>query len=735
MSNGTILTLGLVGAGALAGVLGSRPGSAAILAEPAIVRATVRDARRMADTMAAVARAEGWRVLVQVGGPGEPAFTVTWVDAFGRTHATPVRVEKRTKLAGPVAGERSGVIPLRPGTRGGQGSRATLLELKAGIARANSTPPAPLATLEEKGWVFSDLDSEVIRLGADRTKLIASIAKKNRPEAEGGLLGTEYADFVEHLQARLAELDAEIATRHTTVDRQEAARVAREEATGGPQAENAVQAAVADLGRRHALEHAEALVAAVKAAGGPATTRAWQRPGSGDTRVYFPMDQYLAVDSGGNLSEGYRKIHFLASGFYPNWRRAIKAGREAYHAGWQALYDRQQDERVALTAEVRAKFARKGSRQVQSPGEKEHFSVRSPEAGYRLIAGSIYTENHAKALRVAPTHRVAVLLPCAGTKPFSSAPSHAHGYVPALEGLDVDRYVVAEPLGIIPWAWEDTWPNNAYDFPPDQLKGRGRDLLVQRIREWLEGPGKKYNQLVLALPGHHGRLVMEAAEGLGLPLHDASIHACREPGDATEKRACGTRIHRATSGEYKRFLRREVEGVLARQVTQGKGKVGTARRKVAAWGSAAREVVVKKDPLRKYDTGLCAEFAVALHRVYGYPLAMWIETWTERGSEPEFDEQVEGGYGHVVATHPSGLLLDARGLGTREQIEPALGVVPMLDLPGKHFVFRKTTEAELDSMGGEGLDAAEVRAAERLVRAHPERYGPNMHPNSPSARR
>ena len=725
MSNGTILTLGLVGAGALAGVLGSRPGSAAILAEPAIVRATLRDARRMADTMAAVARAEGWRVLVQVGGPGEPAFTVTWVDAFGRTHATPVRVEKRTKPAGPTA--RYALAEAR-GTRGEQGSRATLLELRAGIARAGSPSPTALATLEEKGWVFSDFDAEVIRLGADRAKLVARIAKKNRPEAEGGLLGTEYADFVEHLQQRLVELDAEIAARRTVVDRQEAARVAREEATGGPQVENAVQAAVAELGRRHALEHAEALVAAVKAAGGPATTRAWQRPGSGDTRVYFPMDQYLAVDSGGNLSEGYRKIHFLASGFYPNWRRAIQAGREAYHAGWQALYYRQQDERVALTAEVRAKFARKGSRQVQSPGEKERFSVRSPEAGYKLIAGSVYTQNHEKALRVTPTHRVAVLLPCAGTKPFSTAPSHAHGYVPALEGLDVDRYVVAEPLGIIPWAWEDTWPNNAYDFPPDQLKGRGRALLVQRIREWLEGPGTKYDQLVLALPGHHGRLVNEAAEGLGLPLHDASIHACRAPGDATEKRACGTRIHRATSGEYKRFLRREVEGVLAKQ--GGQGRTGTARRKAAAWGSAAREVVVKKDPLRKYDTGLCAEFATALHRVHGYPLAMWIETWTERGSEPEFDEEVEGGYGHVVAVHPSGLLLDARGLGTREQIESALGVVPMLDLPGKHFVFRKTTEDELDRMGGEGLDAVEVRVAERLVRAHPERYGPLVQPHN-----
>ena len=714
MSNGTILTLGLVGAGALATLLRSRAGSGAILAEPAIVRTTVRDARRMADTMANIARAQGWRVLIQVGKPGEPAFTVTWVDAFGRAHATPIRVEKRPKP--PAA----------------SGSRATLLELRAGLkqraGKQQDAPPPPAAPpvrpeRSAPDYASADFDAEVILLEAERAKLVARIAKANRPESEGGLLGTEHADFIEHLQERLAALDAKITARRITVDRQEAARLAREQATGGPEAENAVEAAVEMLGRRHALEHAEALVAAVKAAGGPDTTRVWQRPNSGDTRVYFPMDQYLAVDSGGNLSEGHRKIHFLASSFYLNWRRAIKAGRAAYREGWKARYDQHTAERVARMAQIRAEFAAKstkkdGSRQVQPDG-KEHFSVRSPEAGYRLIAGPIYTQNHAKALRVTPTHRVAVLLPCAGTKPFSTAPSHAHGYIPALEGLDVDRYVVAEPLGIIPWAWENTWPNNAYDFPPDQLRGRGRELLIQRIREWLEAMGPKYDTLILALPGHHGRLVHEAAEGLDLPLRDASIHACRTPEGGAGRSGCGTRVHRATSGEYKRYLRSTVEGVLG-------ARSGSRARKNASWGAVAQEVVVKRDPIRKYETGLCAEFAVALHRVHGYPLWMWMETWIEPGSEPEFDEEVEGGYGHVVVQHPSGLFLDARGLGTQEQIEGALGTVSLLDAPGKHFVFRATTERELDNLGSEGLNAAEIRAAERLVRAHPGRYGPTI---------
>jgi 8-oxo-dGTP pyrophosphatase MutT (NUDIX family) len=182
------------------------------------------------------------------------------------------------------------------------------------------------------------------------------------------------------------------------------------------------------------------------------------------------------------------------------------------------------------------------------------FVVRSPEAGRRLIASKTYTDNWRQALKVKPIHRVAVLVPCAGTKPFSEAPSHKHGYVPALQGLDVDRYVVAEPLGIVPWEWEGTWPNNAYDFPPEQLRGKGRELLAKRVRAWFtEGPGKRYDRIYFALPGHHGRLVADATEGLTLPVEDVSITACRET-------SCGDGVHRATSKDYVRWLRRRVKG-------------------------------------------------------------------------------------------------------------------------------------------------------------------------------
>ena len=195
-----------------------------------------------------------------------------------------------------------------------------------------------------------------------------------------------------------------------------------------------------------------------------------------------------------------------------------------------------------------AAAGRRGSRATDPT-----FRVRSPAEGHRLIASKVYTDNRKKALAVTPTHREAVLVPCAGTKPFSSAPSHAHGYVPGLEGRAVDRYVVAEPLGIVPWAWEDTYPNNAYDFPPDQLRGKGRDLLVERIRAWFtEGPGRSYDRIWLALPGHHGRLVADATRDLSLPTEDVSITACRAA------KACGTSVHRATSKAYVRYLKKTV---------------------------------------------------------------------------------------------------------------------------------------------------------------------------------
>ena len=194
----------------------------------------------------------------------------------------------------------------------------------------------------------------------------------------------------------------------------------------------------------------------------------------------------------------------------------------------------------------------RGSRALGSRNSsRRFFQVTSPTQGLKVIKDKAITDNWKKSLRVRRKHPVAVLLPCAGTKPFPESPSHKHGYLEALDGLGVDLYVVSEPLGVVPYAWSRTWPNDSYDFPPKHLKGEARTLLVDRIGEWFDKVGSKYPTVVSALPIHHSKLVRDANDG-GIALVDASMTACRNG-------SCSDRSFRATSDEYKKWLRRKVK--------------------------------------------------------------------------------------------------------------------------------------------------------------------------------
>lgn len=192
------------------------------------------------------------------------------------------------------------------------------------------------------------------------------------------------------------------------------------------------------------------------------------------------------------------------------------------------------------------------------PPPPDALVVRSSKEAVRAIEFPAVAKQAERALEVEPQHAVAVLVPCAATKPFSEAPSHQHGYLPALSGLPVDLWVVSEPLGLIPYDWIHRWPNASYDFPPEHLKGTARDLLVARVRGWLEGVARQYKAVFLALTGHHMALIEDASIGLELDLTDVSISACRRTLEA-----CSERDFRATSSRYREFLRsavREVTG-------------------------------------------------------------------------------------------------------------------------------------------------------------------------------
>lgn len=113
------------------------------------------------------------------------------------------------------------------------------------------------------------------------------------------------------------------------------------------QREYTAREAASALDQSFARQSAEALVAAIRAAGGPSQLRVWSKPGTG-VRVYFPAEiGYLDVGQDGSVSETNRgKLHFNESGLYPAWKRAVREGRRAYLA--------QLGERLAAHGEARA---------------------------------------------------------------------------------------------------------------------------------------------------------------------------------------------------------------------------------------------------------------------------------------------------------------------------------------------------------------------------------------------
>lgn len=180
--------------------------------------------------------------------------------------------------------------------------------------------------------------------------------------------------------------------------------------------------------------------------------------------------------------------------------------------------------------------------------------VTGASSAVRALEHDAVLRLHELALEAPAKHRVAVLVPCAEKKPYRESRSHALGYLPALEGLEVDVFVVSDLLGVFPYAWSDDYPGNAYEFAPKHVRGEAREILVRRIHAWLRHRGKEYQRIYLALPAHHMRLVLAGTEGLDdLRLYDASISVCREQG------ACPSSHFRATSSAYVDYLRRAIK--------------------------------------------------------------------------------------------------------------------------------------------------------------------------------
>ena len=188
-------------------------------------------------------------------------------------------------------------------------------------------------------------------------------------------------------------------------------------------------------------------------------------------------------------------------------------------------------------------------RQLGLVHNPKKFTVTSEKEGERLLNHKDIVSNWKKSMRVRPKNKKAILLPCASTKPFEDAPSHKHGYLKALQNKGIDIYVVSEPLGIVPYKWNDIYPNNAYDFPPKYLKGKAKEILMDRFSEWVYKYHPKYSTIYATLPIHHGDMIDRASDDL--PIIDLSISRYRdESGD--------NQAFRATNTNYIKWLQKKI---------------------------------------------------------------------------------------------------------------------------------------------------------------------------------
>lgn len=116
----------------------------------------------------------------------------------------------------------------------------------------------------------------------------------------------------------------------------------------------------------------------------------------------------------------------------------------------------------------------------------------------------------------------------------------------------------------------------------------------------------------------------------------------------------------------------------------------------------------------KYCRGYCGEFAVALHKVFGYKLGGFYEETDEDG-DIYFDMV------HLFAFHPSdnNKIIDARGIRTKKEVKASL--FSSSGTP-KKIVEKKTTEEDIDAESGEGLNLELVEEAEEYIKKHLKKY-------------
>lgn len=106
----------------------------------------------------------------------------------------------------------------------------------------------------------------------------------------------------------------------------------------------------------------------------------------------------------------------------------------------------------------------------------------------------------------------ALILPCSRVKPYRI--SRLHNQLEHLldrYGLDnsIQRYIVSEPMVLVPRELDIYYPFANYDYPPEELTERDREIFIELLASTL--PKLKNHRGILAvLPKHHKNILITA---------------------------------------------------------------------------------------------------------------------------------------------------------------------------------------------------------------------------------
>jgi len=116
---------------------------------------------------------------------------------------------------------------------------------------------------------------------------------------------------------------------------------------------------------------------------------------------------------------------------------------------------------------------------------------------------------------------IALLLGCTKHKPYSKSFMHkkAIGLLNKHNLISkVQQYIIGEPLVVVPREWETTYPAAHYDFPPDEMSEKGRNVFISRLNIFFRKALELHNNFIIFAPNHHREIILSAADGLFHPI-------------------------------------------------------------------------------------------------------------------------------------------------------------------------------------------------------------------------